>query len=249
MSKKCVISPCVKQYVKKAIHQNVENKQASFTQSFSFGSVVNDPNLYTRPLTPGVGLLTIPQGTGQGDRIGNKIRVMKAMLRFTLNANPYDLNANPLPTPAEVCIWIGYLKSVPTVAPSSATLSNFFQSGSFVSGFAGDIRDLIKPINKDFFTVKKVLRFKIGTSMSDGTGSQVSRQYLANNDYKFNVCRNVDITSIYPASLRYADTSTGAQNAGLFMWMQSMSADGTATTINVTPTRINWTIDLTYEDA
>jgi len=248
-TKKCVVSSCVKKYVNKALHKNIENKAQSYTTGYSIGSYANSNSLYARPITPGAGFLSIVQGTGQGDRIGNKVKVMKAMFRYVINANPYDASSNSIPIPMEVQMIFGFVKQLPNTTPSSANVSQLFQSGSTALAPVGDLRDLIQPYNTDYWTIKKVIKHKIGTSINDGTGGLANRAYLANNDYSFNVCRSIDITSIYPKNLIFADNSTGPQNNSLYFMCQAVAADGTVQTTFNLPTRINWTIDISYEDA
>jgi len=174
----------VKKYVKRAIHVNTENKRAITQGSYTVGSITNSATLYARPITPAVGFLTINQGTGQGDRIGNKCRTIKAMFRYTLFPLPYDAGVNPQPTPAEVMIIFGFVKQAQTTTPSSASIGQLFQNGNSVIAPQGDLGDLITPYNTDYWTIKKVIRHKIGNSVVEGSGAQSSRAFLANNDLK-----------------------------------------------------------------
>jgi len=240
----------VKKYVKRAIHANVENKKASYTTFQSFGSFANSSTLYARPLTPATsGSLSIQQGLGQGDRIANKIKIMRAMFRYVINPLPYDIGSNAFPTPTEVMIIFGFTKGQPSVTPNSSFVAQIFQSGSTALAPTGTLPDLIQPFNTDVFTIKKVIRHKIGNSAVEGTGGQANRAYFANNDFKYNAVRSVNITNIYPKSLQWTDNGTVPQNAGLFLMFQAVNADGTVMAASTISTRINYTIDLTYEDA
>lgn len=108
---KPMVGLAVKKYVKRAIHANVENKRSSFTTFQSFGSFANSTTLYARPLTPASsGSLSIQQGTGQGERIANRVRVMRAMFRYTINPLPYDIGSNAFPTPTEIIMIFGFLE-------------------------------------------------------------------------------------------------------------------------------------------
>lgn len=248
VSKKSV-SLAVKKYVKRSIHANVENKRALSEGSFSVGSIASSTTLNARPLTPASGFINIVQGIGQGDRIGNKCKTLKAMFRYTLNALPYDLTNNPLPTPSEVMIIFGYVKQTPTIVPTATNINNLFQNGNTSSAPQGDIGDLIQPINNDYWVIKKIVKHKIGTAAVEGTGSQANKQFFANNDYKFNVVRSLNITSMYPKSLVWNDVGTFIQNAGLFVMIQAVRADGTVSPATQTSVFFNYALDLTYEDA
>lgn len=244
------VGVAVKKYVKQAIHANVENKRAITDNGFAVGSIANSATLYARPITPwGAPYLNIVQGLGQGDRIGNKCKTLKAMMRYTLSPLSYDLTTNPLPTPTEFMIIIGFVKSTPTAIPTAAQIGSIFQNGSTSAGPAGDLGDLIQPFNTDTFTIKKVIRHKIGNSDYSGTGSQNNSQRYANNDFKLNAVRALNITNIYPKTLTFSDAGAQIQNAGLYVMCQAVKADNTTSNALYTYVNFNYTIDLTYEDA
>lgn len=239
----------VKKYVKRQIHANIENKKAISEGSFSVGSIASTTTMNARPLTPAAGYLSIVQGLGQGDRIANRCRTMKVMFRYTLSALPYDLTNNPLPVPCEVQILFGYVKQSPTSIPTATNVNNLFQAGNTSSAPQGDLGDLIQPINTDYWAIKKKITHKIGNSIVDGTGAQVNKQYFANNDYKFNVVRSLDITYMYPKLLIWNDVGTFIQNAGLYVMIQAIRCDGTVSPASTTSVFFNYALDLTYEDA
>lgn len=243
------VSLAVKSYVKRAIHTNVENKKAVYNASFTFGSISNSATLYARPLTPATTFLTINQGLGQGDRIGNKCRTMRAMFRYTLFPLPYDLGVNPQPTPVEVMIIFGYVKASPTTVPTAGQVQLLFQSGNTSLPPQGDLGDLIQPFNTDVWTIKKVIRHKIGNSVVEGSGAQPARANLANNDFKFNAVRAVNITKIYPKSLVFNDTNNTINNAGLYVMIQAVNANGGVMPFTTVSTFADYALDLTYEDA
>lgn len=244
------VSAPVKKYIKRVMHANVENKRAFSNQSFAVGNILNSTSLYARPITPwGAPFLNILQGTGQGDRIGNQCKTLKAMFRYTLFALPYDAVSNVLPIPSEVMIVFGFVKSTPTAQPTAAQVGTLFQAGNSSLSPQGDLGDLILPYNTDTWTIKKVLYHKIGNSSVEGTGAQPSRQYFSNNDFKYNAHRALDITSIYPKNLVFSDAGAQIQNAGLYVMIQAINANGTIMNAATTPIFFDYAVDLTYEDA
>jgi len=243
------VSLAVKKYVKSTVHSQVENKRAVYNASFAVGCITNSSILYARPLTPAATYLTISQGLGQGDRIGNKCRTMKAVLRYTLFPLPYDLTSNPLPVPAEVQIIIGYCKPTPTTIPTSVQVGALFQNGNLSASPQGDLGDLIQPFNTDVWAIKKVIRHKIGNAAIEGTGGQPNRQWFSNNDFKMNAYRSVNITNIYPKQLLFNDTGQNIQNAGLFLMVQAINANGSVAGSLNTSVFFDYALDLTYEDA
>jgi len=243
------VSVAVKKYVKSTISRNVEDKRNSSENSFAIGSVSNSSTLYARPVTPAGGFMTIAQGTGQGDRIGNVIKTKKCILRYALFPVPYDITVNPNPAPVEVLIILGYLKVTPCSTPTSAGIQQLYQIGNTTIGAQGDLGDLINPFNTDVWVIKKTMRHKIGYADNSGTGSRNGSQFYANNDFKLNVVRSVDITSIYPSKFVFQDTQTIPQNAGLFLMVQAINADGTTSNAANTKAFFEYTVDYHYEDA
>ena len=85
--KKPVVSLAVKKYVKKELHKELENKSVFFEITSFVGSWVGDITMKMTPLTPYTGYMQIPQGVGEGNRIGNTIRTRKVMLRYVITPN------------------------------------------------------------------------------------------------------------------------------------------------------------------
>lgn len=247
--RKSSVGVAVKKYVKRAIHANVENKRALYNASFSVGNIGNSSTLYARPLTPAAGFLTINSGTGQGDKIGNRCKTMKAMLRYTLFPLGYDAVSNPLPIPQEVLIIIGYAKQTPCTIPTGVQVGSLFQNGSASSPPQGDLGDLIQPYNHDVWTIKKVIRHKIGNGAVEGTGANFGNQFYNNNDFKLNAYRSINITDIYPKNLIFNDGGNNLQNAGLFIMIESINANGTVAGALNTSVFFDWALDLEFEDA
>lgn len=244
------VSSAVKKYVSKTIHSNIENKVAVYASpEINLASYTNMINsLCAFPLTPYANYMQILNGTLQGDKIGNEVRTRKLMLRYIITPRAYDATYNPYPTPQHVKMWIGFLKSQPTAQNSD--WSRFFQLGDTATAPTGLLQDLIMPINKDVWSIKKTLSHKIGFSSNTGSGSAASFGYLANNDFNFNVVKSVDLTSICPKVFKFNDQYSYTPTTGhaLFMYVEAVDATGQAST-NTQTIKLKYWLEYVYEDA
>jgi len=243
------VSSAVKQYVKKALHTNVENKSQTINYAGSFGNAVANGSLYSYPMTPYTGYMTISQGITQNQRIGNEIKIRKAVLRYILRPNPYNVDSNPFPAPTQVDLFLGRTRLCPGDQPIVGDFVNLFQNGNSSIAPVGSLNDIIAAPNTDYFTIKKRWSHKIGYNDYFGSGSIATQQYFSNNDFKLNVVRKLDITKHYPKTLKFNDGTNTVQGPGLFLWYQAVSASGAINGSTVLPTHLTFWLDIQYEDA
>lgn len=240
------LSTAVKKYVKSTIHKNIENKT---NQTLSSGNPISsysvNTSLFVVSMIP---YSAIAQGLGQGDRIGNTITSRTCNFNFCLRPAPYSPTYNPIPTPQIVMIYFGKVKVAPPLVPNSADFAKLFQSGDTSHAPYSNTLDLLQNVNKDYFTVVKTLKFKIGFAQSNVQGGNSAYQFYQNNDYAFNIVRRINLTKYIPKILKFNDTTGIVQNAGLFMWAMCVPADGSTGT-NAIPTYMDYTLNYTYEDA
>ena len=116
--------------IRKEIARNVEDKNSQLFVTNNLLYVPGGASFPTYNIFP-VGIepsaITIPQGTGQGDRIGNRIKTKKLMFKRTLVPLPYDGTFNPVPQPVQVKMWIFYDKTNPTDIPNPTVSNDFFR--------------------------------------------------------------------------------------------------------------------------
>lgn len=244
----------VKTYVKAQIHRNIENKEINYSSGQI--DMYNAANAAfgtqnTAPLTPSTAYMTIPQGNGEGSRVGNKVRVMKAILEIFMAPKPYDATTNAVPTPQDVQLFIYNVKPLQDSIGSvqAGTLINFFQNGSTSTAISGNSVDLLSDVNKDIYTLKMKRTFKLGYSQSSGTGGQVGFQYMSNNDYKMNIVRKFNVTKCFNKIIGWNDTSTTAYTKGVYFTVNPVSAFGAVQGGNQVQVQWQWRINLTFEDA
>lgn len=251
-AKRTGVSLAVKSYVKKQIHVNIENKIANFNPAtVPFGNYLESTNLHMRPLLPYPGYNVISQGIGEGARIGNEIKLRKVTLNYVLRPLPYSATSpgNPFPGPSEVEMFLGFLKQAPGILPGTVDIGYLYQGGNVSYAPSGGLVDLIADVNKDYWTIKKRWRHKMGYSQYTGTGSSPAVQYNSNNDFKLNVVKKMDITRLCPKTLKFNDADNLMQGQNLFMFFQSVSAGGSITTSAIQSCNLDYWVSITYEDA
>jgi len=247
--KKPTVSVAVKNYVNRTIAKDVETKTANANYAGAFGNAVANPSLYSYPMTPYTGYMTIGQGVQQNQRIGNVIKVKKVYLRYILRPMPYDVGANPFPAPIVVDLFLGRNRVASGDQPIAGDMNFLFQNGNTSFGPVGNLNDLISEPNKDYWTIQKRWSHKIGFSDYMGTGGSTNFQYFGNNDFKLNIIKKLDITKHYPKILKFNDGTNQVQGPGLFLFYQCVSAGGGTNASTTLPCHMTFWIDVRYEDA
>lgn len=243
------VSNTVKKYVSRMIHSQVENKSVQINGGFSFAGVASDPDLNAYPMMPLSAYWSIGQGVGAGSRIGNDIKVRKVMLNYVLRPLPYDVVSNPQPQPQEILMLLGYVKNTPSFAPIAGDINGIFQSGNTSTGPIGSLRDIIAVPNTDYWVIKKKWTHKLGYAASTGTGGNAANQYHANNDFKLNIVKSLDITKLLPKTVNFNDTNVTVNTKNLFFMMEAVPSNGAAFAAGALTANIEFWIDFHYEDA
>ena len=238
----------VKRIVKRTIAAHAENKTVQF---FSTGAnVLNSSNSgfvsSILPLSPYQGSLTIPQGVGQGERIGNRVRIKNLTFKGTLYPKPHNATTNPNPVPVQVVFWIFYKRSEPNVLPSNVT--GWFQAGNGVRNFENQLSDIMSKVNTDEYRLLKKRVFKVGNSGYSGTGTQPTFQQMWNNDFKLNVNFKINLTKYAIKNVRYNDSSNIPRSRGIFLLAQALDASGNSMANNTITTTMSYELSCTYED-
>lgn len=247
--RQATVSLAVKKYVKRAIHVDQENKVKTIYYSHSFGSSANNPSLYSYPMTPYTGYISITQGVGQSERCGNEIKIRKVMLNYVLTPNGYNVDSNAFPAPVHVDMFLGRTKLCPGDQPIAGDMAQLFQNNNASSAPAGTLQDLIGNVNTDYWLIKKRWQHKIGFAAAEGAGAISNLQFYQNNDYRMNVLRKLDITKHYPKTIKFNDNNTTQQGPGLFLFYQCVNALGGTQSASTLPCAIKFWVEIQYEDA
>jgi len=247
-NKKKPIATNIKNYIQKVISVKAENKITSFSASINFSGIAQSNSLNALPLTPYVGYLTLGQGVGQGQRIGNEVKVKKLHFNYSIVALPYNAVSNISPQPFIVKMTIGNVKQYQGVTPDAGDVYILYQLGSTTLPPTSTISDLLLDYNKDDWNIKKSWTHKIGYSSVSGTGSNAVNQYFANNDFNFNAIRKLDLTSMCNKTLKFNDALNTTSGAGLFVMMEAIPVIGGSFSLTQLVANITYNIIIEYED-
>lgn len=239
-----------KAMVNRAVNRTEEKKESNvYSLNTPLPSVANagwtSSSISIAPSSTG---FVIPQGTGQGNRIGNHIRTKRAYVKGILHQNTYDLTTNPIPLPLQVRMLIFKDKFNKSGQPSAVAL-DLFQTGSTSVGPQNDLVDQILDVNKDRYQVYHDEIMKVGFAAYNGTGTSAVFQSFANNDFQMNCKFEVDITKFIPKQIMYNDAGAAPMNDNLWMiFIPSQTVGGTVSA-NSTMLNMSWSATYEYTDA
>lgn len=246
ISRKPRVSAGIKKYVKAAIHREIEDKNSLLVQNVvTVSPYSQNTNMVSATCLP---TINMSQGVGQSGRIGNTVRTRRLTFSFILYPNPYDILLNSVPKPQDVLIFLGKIKGQKDRQPVASDFTKLWQNGNTSVVPYSDLRDMTAEVNRDYFTVYKIMRFKVCHSSIGGSGSTASNQFFANNDYKYNVIRKMNITKYCPKILKFNDTTLSPVNDNLWIWATCVNADGSSST-NPYPMTMSYSFHYVYEDA
>lgn len=240
----------VKAMVNRAIARTEEKKESNvYSLNTPLPAVINAgwtaSSISIAPSSTG---FVIPQGTGQGNRIGNHIRTKRAYVKGILHQNTYDAATNPQPLPVQVRMLIFKDKFNKAQQPAAVAL-DLFQTGSTAIGPTNDLADMMLDINKDRYQVYHDQVMKVGFAAYGGTGTIPAFQSFTNNDFSLNCEFNVDITKFIPKQIMYNDAAAAPMNDNLWMIFLPAFANGGGMPANSTLLNMSWTATYEYTDA
>jgi len=194
----------------------------------------------------------ITQGVGQGQRVGNRLRIKKMTMKGVLVPMPYDIGTNPTPRPQQIRMVFFYNKATPTSKPIPK--ANFLQLGNTQNSLQNDLMDMVAPFNTDNYAILGTRSFKLGLSQFWGDGGSTApgdavAGYYSNNDFKYNINFSVDLAKMLPTTCVYNDTNAAPNTRSIFVAWILCRADGSANLSAVQPVSVQYVIDLQYEDA
>lgn len=208
---------------------------------FAIGS-----NIIPLGLQPGA--LQLNQGTGQGQRVGNKVSVVSSYFRGVLYPQQQNATTNPLPKPVQIKMWIFYDKDNPTDVPNPEIADDFFQDGNTSTGFSNGLPDLFRPVNTDRWRILASRVFKVGTAVYSGSGPNVAAQYFANNDFKFNCSFSVNLAKCIGRTATFDDNVGDAVQRQAYAMFLPYNADGSAIADDGIPAAVSYMQALNFKD-
>lgn len=233
--------------VKNVISHIAETKTAEYRGSLNMLSA-NNVNYITGiiPCTPFTSYLSIPQGTGASERIGNQIRIKKLSLKGVIIPSAYNATTNPNPRPQFVKLFFLTRKDSPMEIYS--TLTDVFQYGTTSEGFGTALYNLMRPINTDEWMCHLTKTFKVGYASSTGTGGVAGSEYYANNEFKITNFVNVDLTKYCPKIFKFDDNTVNPSSRNIILYPVVYTADGSVYGGGEVPATFQYNLQVEYYD-
>lgn len=242
----------------KKVNYNVNNFALTSVVSSSFDQTIKilNPNASTG------GLYNIAQGTGQGNRIGNKITTKKAILGGVIHINTEYSAQNYNMCPLYVAMYIFRVKNgigaTQVTNVETIVQTSFFQAGSSATGFSGTLRDLTMEVNSDQVNLLKKRVFKVGTSLvrsatASGTGNVLNQDY---SDGTVGIAKmfKVDITKLLNKTYTFQDTDNSPLTQSTYLMWVPFRVDGgliqssTGLATGTLPCYVDFSVDYHYTD-
>lgn len=243
----------MKRMVKREIARTVETKHRNtYVQDrllYPTNSAANFDTYNVIPMGFTAGGLDVVQGTGQGSRVGNRIKVKRIVWKGTMVAQPYDVTTNPVPFPMQVRIVFLTDRDI-NGYPTPATGANIFDLNNGVYPFQNDLVDQWAPFNNDRYQIWGQKRFKLGyqSSLLNGSGTSGTLNY-ANNDFKLNTNFSIDITKWTVKNQIFQDNSSEGKCRQVYAAIIISAATGGAIPSSGIPAKLSYSLECDYEDA
>lgn len=243
----------IQKIVKREIALNVENKCRQYIQSSLnlYGQGASNANLDTSNiliLSPHSLGLDIFQGTNQGARIGNRIKLKSLHFKGTLVPLPTGTNYAAI-VPLQIKMFFFYDKDDGSAIPTPNTNGDFFQFNGTSLGVADSLTSLWMPVNNDRYRLLATKTFKLGwqTVASTGTGANGILNY-ANNDFKLNQNFSINLLKHAVSNVLFKDNNGDPTTRGIFCFITCLSATGSPIGSGQVA-NIKYMLDCQYEDA
>lgn len=160
----------------------------------------------------------INQGTGQGERVGNKIAPTYVTVKGVIRPNPlFEVTANYNPCPMYVVLWVVSLTKSQhddLLTLESVIANSFFQNGNTSLGMTGQLIDLTQTVNTTHITVHNKRVMKLGmadySSAFAANSANNNAQRFANND--FNMSKMFSMRLKFPKTMQWNDASPAPTN-------------------------------------
>lgn len=246
----------IRSIVRKEILNIAEKKEANLVQGIGdLYNVSNTANFgsNTIALTPYTGILGIGQGAAQNQRVGNKIKITKALIKMMIVPKPYDATSNSVPTPQVVNVFIWSPKGVSRDITDARFIAanSFFNNGASVYGLTGNMRDYLYTINDDTVVLHARYTIKVGSqSYSLNTGAQDNAFNYTNNDFKMCAIKTIDYTKFLASQYTFNDISQTPNEPPIYMTISPVDFDGgaNADTTNAIPLQWEFFMKTKYTD-
>ena len=193
---------------------------------------ITDNYIVCNPSNATSGGYTVARGTGPNQMVGDKIFLVKCILKYTITMELYNATTNNQPRPVMVRMYFFRQKRTPNNDPQTINVcgagvnANFFELGSSNIGFSGLLDDYNLKMDNDLYTYLGSMTHKVGPATPQNGGNAGSPYYVGvNNDYKYSIIRTRNITSMMPKIMNQDDDGIWC-NPYLICLFQVVSGDG-----------------------
>lgn len=229
--KKPKVTQSVKQYVKRQIHTNLENK---YHCVFQYNQAVGSP--YIIMLTPPVN-----QGNNSSQRTGNMIRMMSSKLVFFLSNSPYNLTTNP----SGPVVYRWFLLSQRKDNSSTFTAGSFWEINNSSTNIQYTLLDQVYDPNPALYKVHKQGRITLGVTAN--STSFPSANIIFDNS-KVSITKTLGLTKYHHKKIKFDDGGTVPCNYNLWFVIIPNYVNGSSIS-GYSPGNISYCVHHHYEDA
>lgn len=234
--------------VKKVISSQIENKQSvtyALNQQINYAGTVTDPAYIS--LVP-----ALQQGTSNGQRVGNQVRVKKAIIRGYVNINTTSAFGTSI-IPLYCKMWICRRKAQNFYDTITGTdWDEFFQVGTTSVGFQGNLADLMFFTNSDVWSTYQTKTCLLGPNINlpatTPTGTLLPSGF-SSAKCDISVPFRFDVSKHLKGAMRFNDGSFRPQNKELYLVFQVVPMDGSAPATLALSPEYNYVYEFEYEDA
>jgi len=248
----------VKNYVKRAIDREIQDKQdvatilttmggsnTGYIRGYGIDSQTANYGITTASVIP-----TIPVGNDEDKRVGNYVKPKSLVVRYSINATPIDAGVDvPLNKQSGMPFYVAvvfYSRKDSRTSNINNTIKDFG-----ATNFSFDnINDFLLPFNKELYTIHSFKKYKMYPSQEIGLfGTTLTTETLNSiNGYTPMVMASQRIK--LPAKLIFDDGATQPTNARVYCAMGVFNIDNSkpdrATTIRA---KVEMNSVLTYQNA
>lgn len=230
----------IKDYVHRSLKAHAEKKAyVNYSGNAAVTTVVGAQTPVQIPCTP-----YIFQGAASNQRIGDAVRVTRGKITGFINMLPYSATTNY--STSNILVRM-LLVSSPTykasTPPNAAAFGSFFDAGGSTTGWQGTALDMCLQPYKDTWRVHAQEIFDLGYAYNTSVGVVTST--APNNDASFSLPFEFSFDKLLGVC-KYVDNGGNCVNKGLWVYIQAVAADGSAS--SVTPCEIHYSVNVEYTD-
>lgn len=182
--------------------------------------------------------MVIPRGTGESDRVGNRIKPIKYTVKMWMEC--FNQSAGTSPTYFDIYIF-KYKSNSGSIAPGSAEMNRFLNADNSAQQYLGLITDGLRAINDDLFTLVAKRRVLLFNPFNSTNHLAATSSLQPSRTFHFDVTKHVKKTWMYD------DGTNLPTNDNLWMAVGSTQSDGT--TLIGTTGRYQCICECKYKDA